>query len=69
MKTEIKTQVAQILAATWVLCDAVRKMATKILPEFAPLLPRYEQWAADETLSAKDRRSVASAVKKLRNVQ
>jgi len=57
------------VAATWVLCDAVRSMATKLLPEFAPLLSLYEQWAADPELSAKDRRSVASAVKKLRNVQ
>jgi 3-methyladenine DNA glycosylase AlkD len=52
--------------ATWVLCDAVRSMAKKLLPEFAPLLPRYEQWAADPALSAKDRRSVESAIKTLR---
>jgi hypothetical protein len=52
-----------------VLCDAIRSMAAKLLPEFAPLLPRYEQWASDPELSGKDRRSVGSAVKKLRNVQ
>jgi 3-methyladenine DNA glycosylase AlkD len=45
-------------AATWVLCDAIRSMAKALLPEFTPLLARYEQWAADPTLSAKDRRSV-----------
>ena len=56
-------------AATWVLCDAIRKMAKKLLPEFASLLPLYERWAADSKLSAKDRRSVESVVKKLRNVQ
>jgi 3-methyladenine DNA glycosylase AlkD len=50
-------------AATWVLCDVVRSMAKKLLPEFAPLLPLYEQWAAHPGLSAKDRRSVKSAVK------
>jgi 3-methyladenine DNA glycosylase AlkD len=55
-------------AATWVLCDAIRSMTKKFLPEFAPLLPLYEQWAADPALSAKDRRSVESAVKTLRRV-
>ena len=55
-------------AATWVLCDAIRSMATKLLPEFAPLLPLYAQWATDPALSGKDRRSVESAIKTLRNV-
>lgn len=55
--------------ATWVLCDTIRSMAKKLLPEFAPLLPQYAQWAADPTLSAKDRRSVESAVKILQGVQ
>jgi 3-methyladenine DNA glycosylase AlkD len=55
--------------ATWVLCDAIRSMAKKLLPEFGPLLPQYEQWAGDETLSTKDRRSVESAVKILQSVQ
>jgi 3-methyladenine DNA glycosylase AlkD len=55
-------------AATWVLCDAIRSMTKKFLPEFAPLLPLYEQWAADLALSAKDRRSIESAVKTLRRV-
>jgi 3-methyladenine DNA glycosylase AlkD len=53
-------------AATWVLCDVIRSMGKKLLPEFATLLPRYEQWAADPSLSARDRRSVESAVKTLR---
>ena len=56
-------------AATWVLCDAVRSMARKLLPEFAPLLPLYERWAGDPALAARDRRSVESAVKALRSVQ
>jgi 3-methyladenine DNA glycosylase AlkD len=55
-------------AATWVLCDAVRSMTKKFLPEFVPLLPLYEQWVADPALRAKDRRSVESAVKTLRQV-
>jgi len=55
-------------AATWVLCDAIRNMAVKLLPEFAPLLPLYERWAADPALGKKDRRSVESAVKTLRQI-
>jgi 3-methyladenine DNA glycosylase AlkD len=56
-------------AATWVLCDIIRSMGKKLLPDFATLLPHYEQWAADPALSARDRRSVESAVKALRHVQ
>lgn len=52
-------------AATWVLCDAIRSMTKSVLPELASLLPLYEGWAADLALSAKDRRSVESAVKTL----
>ncbi|MFQ6058420.1 MAG: DNA alkylation repair protein [Anaerolineae bacterium] len=53
----------------WVMCDVVRSMTRKFLPEFEPLLSLYERWAADPTLSAKDRRSVESAVKTLRSIQ
>lgn len=53
-------------AATWVLCDAIRSMATQLLPQFAELLPHYEQWLSDPNLSSKDQRSVESAVKKLK---
>jgi 3-methyladenine DNA glycosylase AlkD len=56
-------------AATWVLCDAIRRLTKKLLPQFAPLLPRYEQWAADPALSARERRSVESAVKILQSAQ
>ncbi len=55
--------------ATWVLCDSIRSMTKKFLPEFTSLLPLYEQWAKDPALSAKDRRSVESAVKILRSAQ
>jgi len=54
--------------ATWVLCDAIRSMTKKLLPEFAPLLPLYEQWAADPALSVKERRSVESAIRALLRV-
>jgi 3-methyladenine DNA glycosylase AlkD len=56
-------------AATWVLCDAIRSMSNKLLPEYAPLLPRYEQWAADPALSGRDRRSVESSVRTLQRAQ
>mgnify|MGYP001826854377 CR=1 FL=1 len=56
-------------AATWVLCDAVRSMTKKSIPEFYTLLPRYERWAANPKLSPKDRRSVESAVSTLRKAQ
>jgi 3-methyladenine DNA glycosylase AlkD len=56
-------------AATWVLCDVIRSMATVLLPEFVSLLPRYEEWAADPTLESKDRRSVESAVKTLQKAK
>ena len=52
-------------AATWVLCDVIRSMTKSFLPEFRPLLPSFEAWAADPTLSARDRRSVESVTKKL----
>lgn len=52
-------------AATWVLCDVIRSMTKKFLPVFVPLLPQYQAWAADPNLSAKDRRSVESALKTL----
>jgi 3-methyladenine DNA glycosylase AlkD len=51
--------------ATWVVCDAIRSMAKKLLPEFVPLLPLYERWASAADLGGKDRRSVESAVKVL----
>ena len=55
-------------AATWVLCDAIRSMTRKFLPEFVSVLPLYERWAADPALNARDRRSVDSAVRTLRSV-
>jgi hypothetical protein len=35
------------------------------MPEFVPLRANYVAWAADPHLSAADRRSVESALKKL----
>jgi 3-methyladenine DNA glycosylase AlkD len=54
---------------TWVLCDAIRSMAKKLLPDFAPLLPLYGRWAEAAGLSAKDRRSVEAAVRTLERVR
>ena len=53
-------------AATWVLCDVIRSMTKKRLPEFLELLPLYEKWGADPSLSAKERRSIDSAIKTLK---
>jgi 3-methyladenine DNA glycosylase AlkD len=53
-------------AATWVLCDVVRSMTGRHLSGLAPLLPRYERWAKQGTLTGIERRSVESAVKVLR---
>lgn len=55
--------------STWILCDAIRSMTKKFLPEFAALLPQYEAWAKMSSLHAKDRRSVESAVRILQSVQ
>jgi hypothetical protein len=52
-------------AATWVLCDAIRSMTKKFLPEFVSLLPLYEEWASDRALGTQERRSIDSAVKTL----
>lgn len=56
-------------AATWVLCDSVRSMAKAQLPQFLDLLPKYEAWGTDPSLSASQRRSVESAIKTLRQAQ
>ena len=55
--------------STWVLCDAIRSMTKKFLPEFTSLLPRYQAWAESASLSPKERRSVESAVRILQNAQ
>ena len=55
-------------AATWVLCDTIRSMGKKILPDFVPLLETYTQWAATPDLDAKDKRSIESAIKTLNKV-
>ena len=53
-------------AASWVLCDAIRSMAKKLLPEFISLLPLYQQWSV---ALDKGRRSVESAVRMLESVE
>jgi len=53
--------------ATWVLCDVIRSMAKILLSEFVDLLPLYEKWSADQSLSTKERRSIQSAIKTLQD--
>ncbi len=55
--------------ATWVLCDVIRSMTKSFLPALGSLIPIYEAWAANPNLSAKDRRSVESALKSLSKAQ
>ena len=52
-------------AATWVLCDVIRSMAKNYLSEFVDLLPLYEEWSADESLTTHGRRSIQSVIKTL----
>jgi len=47
----------------WVLCDAMRSMTKKLLPEFKVLLPVYQNWLA--RVDARSQRSVASAIRVL----
>jgi 3-methyladenine DNA glycosylase AlkD len=53
-------------AATWVLCDVIRSMTKKFLPNFKSLTHKFESWVVDPELSAKDRRSIESAIKVLK---
>ncbi len=56
-------------AATWVLCDSIRSMAKAFVPEFLDLLPHYEKWRSDQSLSASERRSIESAIKTLKQAK
>lgn len=55
-------------AATWVLCDIIRSMATKLLPDFEALLPVYQTWAKSSAVNNRGQKSIESAVKKLEKV-
>jgi len=62
----VKSQAHRTDAASiWVLCDAMRSMTKKLLPEFRELLPIYENWLT--LADPKSQRSVASAIKALRS--
>lgn len=52
-------------ASIWVLCDVIRSMTKKLLPQFKDLLPMYENWLA--TVDGKSQRTVASAINALRS--
>ena len=52
-------------ASIWVLCDVIRSMTKKFLPQFRQLLPLYESWLT--VVDPKTQRSVASAIKVLRS--
>jgi 3-methyladenine DNA glycosylase AlkD len=66
VRTFLEKQVSEAnAAAVWVLCDAIKSMDRRIIAQFAPLLPRYEEWFAATGTSSKDRRSLDSAIKAL----
>lgn len=50
-------------ASIWVLCDAMRSMTKKLLPEFKGLLPTYEKWLT--LVDARSQKSVAGAIRVL----
>ena len=50
-------------ASLWVLCDAMRSMTKKLLPEFKGLLPLYRNWQT--RVDARSQRSVAGAIRVL----
>jgi 3-methyladenine DNA glycosylase AlkD len=52
-------------AATWLLCDVIRSMAKILLPQFKDLLPLYEEWSANKSLTKKELGSIQSAIKTL----
>jgi 3-methyladenine DNA glycosylase AlkD len=52
-------------AATWVLCDVIKSLDKKLLTQFAALRPLYEQWMAQPGMTAKDQRTIVSAIKLL----
>jgi 3-methyladenine DNA glycosylase AlkD len=62
----IRTQAHKTDAASvWVLCDAMRSMTKKFLPQFKELLPVYENWLT--MVDPKSQRSVTSAINVLRS--
>lgn len=66
VKTFIEAQAHRTDSSSiWVLCDVIRSMTKKFLPQFRDLLPIYENWLA--TVDSKSQRSVASAIKVLRS--
>lgn len=56
-------------AAIWVLSDVIRSMTKDYLPQFLELLPLYERWAADQSLNVRERRSVDSAIRTLKQAK
>ena len=55
--------------AIWVLCDAIRSMTKAFVPEFLDLLPQYEKWRNDQSLTPAERRSIDSVIKTLKQVK
>ena len=54
--------------ATWVLCDVIKSMGKKQLPEFSPLLGLFQAWSREPGMSNKDKRMIESAIKVLKDI-
>jgi 3-methyladenine DNA glycosylase AlkD len=52
-------------SSIWLLSDVIRSMDKKLLPHFSPLRSRFQQWRESPGLTAKDQRTLDSAVKVL----
>jgi 3-methyladenine DNA glycosylase AlkD len=65
----LKNQVPpQDPAATWVLCDVIRSMTKRFLPEFKTLRKNYQSWAEDPQMSSQNLKSINSALKVLQSL-
>ncbi len=64
----LQTQVSAANAAcAWVLCDVIKSMDRKILHQFTSLIPSFLDWKERMSPSAKERRSLESAIAVLQN--
>ncbi|HWQ47217.1 MAG TPA: DNA alkylation repair protein, partial [Longilinea sp.] len=52
-------------ASVWVLSDVIKSMDRKVLPLLSPLLARFQQWRDAPGITAKDQRTLDSAIKVL----
>ncbi len=54
---------------TWVLCDVMRSMTKSFLGHFVDLLPLYEKWAKNPSLTAREKKSINSVIELLKKIR